>query len=328
MRLWATEHADVLQAVWDRYDTDGKWPDAARLTRERFAIMPRRNFAAIAQRMPPSLGRLQLVTAGAATDSQVIAITPRGLSFVPGARRLLDDFARLIRAAIDRYAAPDGDAVLRTAELGELLGVGETRVRQLEEIATLDGWLIRPSGGHPGDMSFAVDDHAVLCVAEVRAVDDYLSVQAQAWWPAGTASAAAPRTIAPDEEAVHDVVVGGRATPSLELDELHPIVRDACTFLFEDGHPREAVQAAVIALLDELRDLSGLTDCDGEERSAAHFRAGTRWLSLLTLPRRRAATCNVARHCWRRARSPRSETPGPIEDLSSPRTKRWSRSPS
>jgi uncharacterized protein (TIGR02391 family) len=267
VRTWVEEHGDVLQAVWDRYEMDGEWPDAARLTRERFAVMPRRDFAAVAQRMPPILGRLELVTGTAAgSDSQVIALTPRGLLFVPNARPLLDDFARLIRAAVGRYANPDGEATVRTAEFGDLLGVSEARVHQLDDMAALDGWLLRPSGGSRGDMCFAVDEHAVLHVAAVETVDEYLRAQARAWWPAATSPVATPRTGGPDAEALlRDGVVSGGSTASLELDELHPIVRDACTFLFEDGHPREAVQAAVMAVLDELRDLSGLSDCDGEE---------------------------------------------------------------
>jgi predicted nucleotide-binding protein len=191
---WAHQHQDVLQVVWERYDAEGRWPDAARLTRDRFAITPRRDFLAIGRQIPPALGCLRLITDGPDMNQQVIALTPRGLWFVDDARPLLTDFARLIRLGVERYADPANDAIVSTADMETCLELNKRRARQLEDAAMLDSWLLRANGGQPGNMRFAVDDHAALQVADVVDFDDYLRAQAQAWWPAAAQPESLPQS--------------------------------------------------------------------------------------------------------------------------------------
>ncbi|MGA2454555.1 MAG: TIR domain-containing protein [Solirubrobacteraceae bacterium] len=211
--LWAHQHHDVLQVVWERYDAEGRWPDAARLTRDRFAIVPRRDFLAIGRQIPPALGCLRLITDGPDVNQQVIALTPRGLWFVDDARPLLTDFARLIRLGVERYANPANEAIVSTADMETCLELNKGRVRQLEDAAMLDSWLLRPNGGQPGNMRFAVDDHAALQVADVVDFADYLRAQAEAWWPAAAQAESQPLPrvdLAPDPTAQESEAARGR----------------------------------------------------------------------------------------------------------------------
>jgi uncharacterized protein (TIGR02391 family) len=61
-------------------------------------------------------------------------------------------------------------------------------------------------------------------------------------------------------------VVGGEQTedgrPTMTLDSLHPLVRDACAPRFAIGHYREGILKAVHALRKAVRDKSGLSDSD------------------------------------------------------------------
>jgi predicted nucleotide-binding protein len=186
--LWAQQHDDVLQAVWERYSSEARWPDAARLTRDRFAIIPRRDFLAIGRQIPPALGCLRLIADGPDANTQVIALTPRGLWFIEDAKPLLADFARLVRLAVERYADPAIDATISTADIKPCLNVDDRRARQLEDAVMLDSWVLRSNGGQPGNMRFAVDDHAVLQVADIVDFEGYLRAQAKVWWPDTTRS--------------------------------------------------------------------------------------------------------------------------------------------
>ena len=252
---WAEEHAEVLRIVWDRYARTGDWPDPVRLTRELFVHGPRLNFTVLAQDMPSPLGGIRIVSTGA---DRVVALTPRGLSYVADAAPLLVDFFRLICLARERFADIAEPAILRSAEIAARLGVDEGRMRQLERMALEDGWLLRAHGGEPGAMGFQVDEHAALATADVESIEDYFEAQAQAWWPTSVSSS--PSVLLSEESGDVDLKPSFRLT----LEDLHPVVSDACKRFFEAGHPAEAVRHAVIAVLDELRDLAGL-EADGAD---------------------------------------------------------------
>lgn len=182
MRTWVETYSDVLALVWERFAASGEWPEAARLTRERFGIQPRRDFTEIAGNMPPQLGRLDIGGAG----PHRIVLMPRGLSYVPGARPVLDAFARLVQIGVERFGDIEGgDAVIGAAEFQGLLELNEQTARQLEELVVQDRWFFRLGGGNPvsGDLRIVVDERAVFSVAEVQTIDDYLDAQVRAWYP-------------------------------------------------------------------------------------------------------------------------------------------------
>lgn len=71
LEAWAAENKDLLRLVWESFDHEGEWPQAAELIRPHFASRPRRDYADIARLMPPQLGRLDLLSDGR------IMLTPR-----------------------------------------------------------------------------------------------------------------------------------------------------------------------------------------------------------------------------------------------------------
>ena len=180
IQTWLDNYGDVLSLVWGRFETDAEWPDAARLTREQFSTQPRRDYVEIARNMPPQLGRLDL-----SAPCHQIVLTPRALTFVPGARSLLDSFATLVQIGVGRYRNPEGEAVILAAELQELLRIEERGARQLEQLVIQDQWFFRLNGGQPGsgNLRIAVDERVVFCVAEVETIDDYFEAQLKAWYP-------------------------------------------------------------------------------------------------------------------------------------------------
>jgi hypothetical protein len=112
-------HGDLLQLVWDSFDRDGEWPDAAELTRRHFRQQPRRDYTEIARRTPASLGRLDL----GPNNVNRIVLTPRALSYVPAAGPLLEAFFALIREAIQRYENTETESVVTAHELPGLLDI-------------------------------------------------------------------------------------------------------------------------------------------------------------------------------------------------------------
>jgi len=98
---WVAENEDLLRLVWESFDHEGEWPQAAQLTRRHFASRPRRDYAEIARLMPPQLGRLDPMSDGR------IMLSPRGLSYLPtylpSAAPLLQAFIGLLRQAVVRY---------------------------------------------------------------------------------------------------------------------------------------------------------------------------------------------------------------------------------
>jgi uncharacterized protein (TIGR02391 family) len=257
IRRWVETYPEVLDAVWRRFDSDGQWPEAADLTRRHVMNKPRVNFLVAAREMPAALGRPQFsrsaISNVAPGSNEAIVLTPFALSFVPAAEPVLAAFERLIQIAVSRYADPSAEPVIQSAEFEDLLGIGASRARQLEELVALDIWLFRAAGGEPGRLRIEFYDHAILQIADDPTLANYFAAQGAAWWPEPDEVRPAPAHGADD------------AAPDLpELSWLHPTVLGACPKLFADGHLRECVLSAAIALMDQIRELSGL-GLDGSE---------------------------------------------------------------
>jgi uncharacterized protein (TIGR02391 family) len=246
IRSWAEEHRDILALIWGKFDGVGDWPAATVLQRELYAAGQRVKFGYVGREIPPSLGRFDSMTGK-------LALTARGLSFVPAARPLLDAFTRLVREAIMRYRTHGAHATLDAGEFVEVLDIDEHRARQLKELALLDGWLFRAVGEADRGQRFAVDEDAVLDIPQVRTIEDYLHAQAHVWWP------------------TQEAMRGDRgpkihARPAIaDLTGFHTLIMETCASVWENGHRREAVDRAAIALIDAVRQLSGQRDLDGDE---------------------------------------------------------------
>jgi uncharacterized protein (TIGR02391 family) len=55
------------------------------------------------------------------------------------------------------------------------------------------------------------------------------------------------------------------------LQDIHPLIADACTQLWANGHRREAIGTAALVVRDAVRELSGLDDLDGHPLMAQAF---------------------------------------------------------
>jgi hypothetical protein len=176
LAAWAEVHSDLLSVIWERFAPDASWPNARFLSRELFVANQRVNVTAISQQMPAPLGRLDSTTG-------TIVLTVRGLSYVPAASPLLDVYVRLLQEAVARYGTEGVDPVIRSAEFEGLFELSSTQARQLEELASVEPWALGQAGGVRGDLRFAIDEHVVFEISDVQSVEDYLEVQARAWWP-------------------------------------------------------------------------------------------------------------------------------------------------
>lgn len=208
---WASENSDLLNLVWEWFDREGEWPEAAELTRRHFMTRPRRDYTAIAQAMPPALGRLDVV------NGNRVLLNVRALSYIRAAGPLRSAFFRLVRLAIRRYEDVAGKQIVGAAEFPGLLQLDEKTARQLEEVALLDNWLLRAAGGMPGsgDLQFSVDERTVFWVADVESLDEYLQSQLLAWYPELERTPAAPATRPPtaaplERDPARVMVVHGR----------------------------------------------------------------------------------------------------------------------
>ena len=218
---WAREHGHLLRLVWDSFDRDGEWPDAAELTRQHFRQQPRRDYTEIARRMPPSLGRLDL----GSNNVNRIVLTPRGLSYVPAAQTMLHAFFALIRRAIERYEDPEIDSVISAGELPNLLSIDPKVARQLEDVAMLDSWVLQPAGGNPGagDLRLSVNQSAVFVVADAESFEQYLELQLEAWYPDPEPVVSAPLALPPRPDPARVMVVHGR--DQVARDDLFNLLR-------------------------------------------------------------------------------------------------------
>jgi hypothetical protein len=173
---WAAANSEFLDEVWGCFASTGRWPNARILARELVTAGQRIDVIAIARRMPPALGHLE-------ESSGVVRLTLRGLSYVEGAQRLLEDYVRLLQKAVGRYQQVGLDPVVGSAEFQGLFNLTAEDALRLEELANVEGWPLRRKGGSVGDQRFEIDEHIVLLVLDVSSVTDYLDAQAKAWWP-------------------------------------------------------------------------------------------------------------------------------------------------
>lgn len=255
-RRWAMANLEILDLVWSKFDADDDWPNARSLQRELFGMGERFDANVFARELPPMLGRLDAM-------SGKIAFTPRGLSFVSAARPVLDWMARLVQVAVGRYADQAGEPVIRSSEFEGLLGVDQRRARQLAQVLLGDSWLFRPAGGSiDDDQAFQVDETAVLDVRDVQSIEDYLEAQAAVWYP----DAVEP-TILQLPPQLDGTELEAQPLPAAvpgPLHGLHPLVVDASARHWENGHPREAIDRAAVAIVGAVRELAELPDLDGQ----------------------------------------------------------------
>ncbi len=142
------ENEDLLRLVWESFDHEGEWPQAAQLTRRHFASRPRRDYAEIACLMPPQLRRLDPMSAGR------IMLSPRGLSYlmpssasIKQTRRSGKRSTAIAGGHLSEEAATRCAGISRATARRYKLGAGDRVTGRQEET----GWP-RTRDPQPGDL--------------------------------------------------------------------------------------------------------------------------------------------------------------------------------
>lgn len=180
---------------------------------------------------------------------------------------VLDRFARVIAAyytapqlatflydsglSDDRFGQPLDSEEGKVTYLNALLGLIESGTPELRRaLRSLLGRLL--SGGL--DLVPSADEREELTEVLARA----------GWYVQDDTLVIGERRRAPLTPAARPTVVSS-------LEGLHPLIAGAAKDLWNDGHPREAIQRAATALLDAVRQQSGLHG-DGQDLMARAFR--------------------------------------------------------
>jgi len=275
---WAKANADVLGMLWERFETTGEWPQASELQRELFRAGRRFSAMEFGREMPGTLGHLDV-------SNGTIILTPRALLYAPAARPVLDRIAQLVRILVDRYATEGVPPEITSEEFEDLLGVDDRQTRQLAMLLMHDRFLFRAAGGRVEDntQKFAADENSVIELPHVQSIEDYFGAQDRIWYsvPRG---AEIPQELldvpelqsGPEVTVQHSVAAEPRishSTPEARagLEGLHTTVTDACSELWANGHRREAILKASLAVRDVVRQLSGLEHLDGHSLMAEAF---------------------------------------------------------
>jgi uncharacterized protein (TIGR02391 family) len=275
-RRWAAENVEVLHMIWEKFDATGEWPQASELQRELFRAGRRFSATEFGRQMPGALGHLDV-------SKGTIILTPLALSYLHAPRLVLDRMAQLARILVERYAADGVEPEVNSEEFHELLGIDEQQTRQLATLLMNDRFLFLPAGGRLEDSTqkFRADEDSVIELANVQSIDDYFEVQNRIWYSAPRAGEIPQEPLDVSEftaEAGINVEPGVGAEPNVRrttghaaLEGLHPMIAEACSELWANGHRREAIGKAALAVRDAVRDLSGLDDLDGHPLMAQAF---------------------------------------------------------
>lgn len=187
---WAQENVVILNVIWDRFAAGDDWPNGRLLQRELFTTGPHFVADEFARSVPPMLGRLDSITGK-------VHLTPRGLSFVAGARPLLDQIPPLVELGKERYADTKTEPVISSTEFEGLLGLTASEARHLTLILLEDAWLFRAAGGSVAEgQRFEFDENTIVKIGEIKTLEDYLYAQAEAFYPPPSTQAPVPGSIA------------------------------------------------------------------------------------------------------------------------------------
>jgi uncharacterized protein (TIGR02391 family) len=125
-------------------------------------------------------------------------------------------------------------------------------------------WIGVSRSGMPGTWRWTIPKD-IRRFRPVGNVYDYLRVIADDkphLIPANPLVHQAPNVLSPRAQPVEVVDSGNgeRQLPTLTVDSLHPLVRDACAELFAGKHYRQGVLDAALGLRDLVRDKSGISE--------------------------------------------------------------------
>jgi hypothetical protein len=171
-RDWVTRHRYFIEAVWERFDESGTWPDPVAVQRELRAADPSRRVNAALAEMPASLARREYVPA------QLI-LSVFGLACCAGARPLLRQYLEVARLALRRFDSPELPNRLTRAEVVAALGLSDAEADRLSQVLMSDAPFL--GGGNPtvANWDLEVDPRAEEFdgIESTDALIDFLSRQ-------------------------------------------------------------------------------------------------------------------------------------------------------
>lgn len=250
---WALRNRPFLETVFASFNRDGDWPLLDRLQRSIIQSGGDLDITTTADSVPHPMGFRE------APPRERIVLLPLAMRYVDDAQPLLDDLARVIRLAAERYRSDgEGELVLRRSDLTEILGIAPREADKLSRIL-LQG--VRFLGGGSGDLDSWERDiwpKGLIPLLKVETIDDYLAYEGAVLHPAGAVR------LLPGEfhglPVENTYAIEFQPPPVdrlLTMADLHPAVIEGCARLYADDHLVEAVEKGFKIVRDRLRELTG-----------------------------------------------------------------------
>ena len=168
---WADEHHDLLELVVQRLLESGEWPLVGELTRSLAREGRPSPLSELLQGMPKPLGFVE-------SQPRRIVLLLFGLLLTGSGQPLLDGFATVLRAAVERF---QGDAEHPLITSSDLPGHGSPQqpyVQALSEILLREAPFLGSGSGGPGeDWSREVTEDVVR-YWNVTSAEDYVRIRA------------------------------------------------------------------------------------------------------------------------------------------------------
>jgi hypothetical protein len=167
--IWGKEHLKALELIYQTFDETGKWPHVEDLQRDLIRQGDTRDLVAELAEMPASLGVAQ--------HTNEVSLSARGLSLIPSAVPLLEQFVAVIRLAAERYRGEDPDPHVTDNDLREL-GMDAKMAHRVASIVFRESWPFAGGSGEPHttwERSISLEMRHLLAV---QSIEDYLGVQA------------------------------------------------------------------------------------------------------------------------------------------------------
>jgi uncharacterized protein (TIGR02391 family) len=277
---WAAMNMHFLEVIFERFDTDAAWPRLDELQRRLDRIDDKTDLLEMARHLPKELGILDLSTPR-------VSLKVRALNVLPSAKPLLAVFIQVVQLAVQRYLADDGMPRIRADDLRDRFELDADTQRKVGLL--LDGEPLILGGGTGNLTDPTWERDLARSIRELRAVDSveaYLEAQARVLDAPPAYAPPIPRRVLVTTSPVETPQPADRPPTTsastlasvssplvLRLDDLHPIIREACTSRFLSKHYADGVQRAATALRDYVRKRSGLRNLDGVDLMSQAFSA-------------------------------------------------------
>lgn len=168
---WADEHHDLLELVVQRLLASGEWPLVGDLTRSLAREGRPSPLSMLLHGMPKPLGFVE-------SQPRRIVLLLFGLRLTRSGQPLLDGFATVLRAAVERFQGDDEHPLITSSDLSGYGSPQEPYVRALSEILLREAPFLGSGSGDPGeDWSREVTEDVVR-YWNVTSAEDYVRTRA------------------------------------------------------------------------------------------------------------------------------------------------------